>query len=1177
MSTAICGDGDGQGEADGRGSRNPPASLSLSVASSPPLSGRKRKLSVCDGSEEDARGVASKDGLGLLGQAIEESIAHLQRVAMLAANMTKENATASDIEWCRQFLLESSAADMSVQSLTTELISAGHKTSRMAYLKTLAEAFARPKFEDGALEREWDQMCSERDGVKDGDAPPSYEKVQEDYKKSIRERIEAGWEKAHAINYCLLSSLHARGPMARALSKEAAQERGCYAHSAYALMDSLQSRILAPFPESCPEDAERGEDHPGRYYRNLTGIGSLVDDDPQWKKIEVPDETGFSGLTTHAILRPSRVLFQFDSQGWKSQVKSNIYELSPGDDVVAFDNLPKDDHGFHHGISVSTAGSEVGTYVCATHTHTYTHTRIHTHIHKHPQVGTSVAYPPYTLVRLKKVYKAGDWSAPVVCLSKWKNVGSTKPRKGREITHSKLAQKLDTKRTFGLPGHFTDAELEEAIGWRKNKKWGGYEECGPEALKVGPSRTALHQDDYIFVDPFYWQPDVEEIRPNCRLLLVRATFKFPACPQSAGKKATHKLCDEFASLTYGSRQTYIDGLNDILHKPILTMQQEWQREWCWIDREGVKYKSTEEWAYVTGPAFPKDCTPGRRDAANNGKTPQDFMQEVNDEIRRHWLEEKKTQVVPAFALVTLDEVLSVRLYTGPGHQPINDFLRQIAKLSGRLRLSLAKNVSDTFAATVANICHAIRKLLAITPPSQMGTPLYRGVRGELPTTFWVQDEQHMVCAVEGGFMSTSKNKETPIKYMAEGHHNILWKIEAKDESDVAFHRGADVSRLSQFAAEEEVLFPPCTILQVVKLPDATSEAGGKGEAIPRVRGAPTLRKYLDIVESSRFDSEKEKVLSELLQKETDNRVLQVFAQKGGHWTGHGEAKKYSFVKTPEWSEVSASLRAAEMQFAVMEAASRLFRRADEDKNETLDRGELESVIRDLARANGHTLSDANVTNVADRCIENFGNGTTVDEAGFLKYVDSMPAMFGKLDLWMGVFSHYASSGNNGVEMSKEDAYRLVCDILNSNDENCEAENVNMYAKELFQTADSDNSGSISFPEFVKYATDRQSMFEKLPNAIGTPEVEPAAMGGAAQQDAGNSPSRALRSALSGRMAAMVSGVTMDEYTKFQMEKAKGLGLQVSFHQVSDSQEGGCGVASSVQKSYIQLDVEASFV
>ena len=32
--------------------------------------------------------------------------------------------------------------------------------------------------------------------------------------------------------------------------------------------------------------------------------------------------------------------------------------------------------------------------------------------------------------------------------------------------------------------------------------------------------------------------------------------------------------------------------------------------------------------------------------------------------------------------------------------------------------------------------------------------MYRGVRGELPHTFWVQDSQGMVCAVDGGFMST---------------------------------------------------------------------------------------------------------------------------------------------------------------------------------------------------------------------------------------------------------------------------------------------------------------------------------------------------------------------------------------------------------------------------------------
>ena len=32
------------------------------------------------------------------------------------------------------------------------------------------------------------------------------------------------------------------------------------------------------------------------------------------------------------------------------------------------------------------------------------------------------------------------------------------------------------------------------------------------------------------------------------------------------------------------------------------------------------------------------------------------------------------------------------------------------------------------------------------------------------------------------------------------------------------HRGADISRLSQFAGEEEVLFPPCTMLEVKREP-----------------------------------------------------------------------------------------------------------------------------------------------------------------------------------------------------------------------------------------------------------------------------------------------------------------------------------------------------------------------
>ena len=63
-----------------------------------------------------------------------------------------------------------------------------------------------------------------------------------------------------------------------------------------------------------------------------------------------------------------------------------------------------------------------------------------------------------------------------------------------------------------------------------------------------------------------------------------------------------------------------------------------------------------------------------------------------------------------FALLTKEEVLAVRLYSGPAYQPINEFLRQIFKVKGDFRTELVRSPSLTFTATVNHICHAIRKL-----------------------------------------------------------------------------------------------------------------------------------------------------------------------------------------------------------------------------------------------------------------------------------------------------------------------------------------------------------------------------------------------------------------------------------------------------------------------------------
>ena len=315
------------------------------------------------------------------------------------------------------------------------------------------------------------------------------------------------------------------------------------------------------------------EDHDDRFYRNLTGFGSLVVDYAQWKTLTEPDATNFCGLTTCSFLCPSRRPENFDSNGWRAQVRYQEFELQEGCDIVGFDSRPKDELGYHHGITVSDQNY--------------------------------AAFPPYTLFRLQRIFNAGEWVAP-----------------------------------------------------------GG-------------------------------------VRPNCRLLLVTATYKFPET-EKAWSNMRHKLCEPAGTLAYGARNTYVQGLTDILSKPALTMREEWQRAISWTDRLGIEYTSQQEWEYVTGTAQPAECTPGIRDQKNAGKTPQGFLEDVNNRIRDFWSKSESRQFLEFshdHGILTLDEVLSVRLYTGPGHQPLNDYLRQLAKLTGPLRVALGKNPAFTFAAT----------------------------------------------------------------------------------------------------------------------------------------------------------------------------------------------------------------------------------------------------------------------------------------------------------------------------------------------------------------------------------------------------------------------------------------------------------------------------------------------
>lgn len=153
---------------------------------------------------------------------------------------------------------------------------------------------------------------------------------------------------------------------------------------------------------------------------------------------------------------------------------------------------------------------------------------------------------------------------------------------------------------------------------------------------------------------------------------------------------------------------------------------------------------------------------------------------------------------------------------------------------GQQRVEIARHAGLTFAATVGHLCAAIRKLSDVCTPEECSTPLWVGMRGEPPSSFWVPSDNTPtpeLTAVTTAFMSASRKRAVPIRRMQTTGKNVLWELTPLAEDDSGFHRGASIELLSQFPSEGECLFPPGTML-TVSGPEATDMiAGGTGVSL----------------------------------------------------------------------------------------------------------------------------------------------------------------------------------------------------------------------------------------------------------------------------------------------------------------------------------------------------------
>ena len=100
--------------------------------------------------------------------------------------------------------------------------------------------------------------------------------------------------------------------------------------------------------------------------------------------------------------------------------------------------------------------------------------------------------------------------------------------------------------------------------------------------------------------------------------------------------------------------------------------------------------------------------------------------------------------------------------------------------------------------------------------SSSARTLWRGIRGELPDWLWDNAAEPAFC--EPGFFSSSTSIATAIEYLAPDRPNTLLEVVPNMEGHdwLSWQAGVVVSSLSQFACEEEVLFAPCLLFELLE-------------------------------------------------------------------------------------------------------------------------------------------------------------------------------------------------------------------------------------------------------------------------------------------------------------------------------------------------------------------------
>jgi len=140
--------------------------------------------------------------------------------------------------------------------------------------------------------------------------------------------------------------------------------------------------------------------------------------------------------------------------------------------------------------------------------------------------------------------------------------------------------------------------------------------------------------------------------------------------------------------------------------------------------------------------------------------------------------------------------------SSPGGRGMTDSSPEASTAFERARAAM-----NTYTTTLHAVNSAIVKLSKLTYASKV----YRGVAGRvLPEQFWNANEYGVRGGIEAAFMSTTVDRQTAMRY-AHGGGGVGFVFEIQQGM---VDRGADISFLSQYPHEREILFAPLAGFEV---------------------------------------------------------------------------------------------------------------------------------------------------------------------------------------------------------------------------------------------------------------------------------------------------------------------------------------------------------------------------